>query len=592
MAKIALLIGISDYGGALTSLPGTQADLKAMQRALSNPDVGAFDQVEVLPNPNRTEMEVAIESLFSDNRNREDLILLYFSGHGVRDDSGDLYFAVSNTQKTEQGRIRTSTAVRASEVQRYMSKGRSKRQVVILDCCFSGAFARDMTVRDAEQTVDVKAQLGGEGRAILTSSTATQVSYEKEEAGLYTRYLVQGLETGAADKDGNGDITADELHEYTREKVQEAAPSMQPEIYAAREGFKIILARAPQDDPKLVFRKEVNERAKQKRGKLSPIDQRAFKFRGKELGLSAPEIQPIIDEILQPYQAFWAKLKEFESAIQDMLEFDPHMGTNSINDLRYFQRVLKLRDEDIAELLTQYQIELAASMNNSPPVESTPASSKARELPRQQPEILEREEHLLPVSDTEHQKKEFSAEEPALETERGVDYTRLRDLLREGKWKEADQETANVMLKAAGKNAEKRGYLNLDEIRNFPCKDLLTIDRLWVHFSGGKLGFSVQKQIWLEVGGKLDFGKDEKAARSAFQKMCDRNGWRVEGSYISSNQVIFDTSAPEGHLPSHLPDFDMRFDTSALDIPSHLPRVNAIVWCVRWWSVLLSHPDL
>jgi hypothetical protein len=129
-------------------------------------------------------------------------------------------------------------------------------------------------------------------------------------------------------------------------------------------------------------------------------------------------------------------------------------------------------------------------------------------------------------------------------------YRELVNYLASGSWKEADQETDKLMLKAAGSEAEKRGYLELEEIRHFPCEDLLLIDQLWVKFSGGKFGFSVQKQIWVEVGGKLDFGEDRDAAYVAFQKMSDRNGWRVNGEYISYHHVIFDTLAPEGHLPS------------------------------------------
>lgn len=127
-------------------------------------------------------------------------------------------------------------------------------------------------------------------------------------------------------------------------------------------------------------------------------------------------------------------------------------------------------------------------------------------------------------------------------------YRELVNYLASGSWKEADQETNQLMLQAVGDEAVKRGYLTLEEIRNFPCDDLLLIDQLWVKFSGGKFGFSVQKQIWLEVGGKLDFGKDEKAAIAAYEKMSDRNGWRVNGDF-TSYQVTFDTSAAAGHLP-------------------------------------------
>jgi energy-coupling factor transporter ATP-binding protein EcfA2 len=128
-------------------------------------------------------------------------------------------------------------------------------------------------------------------------------------------------------------------------------------------------------------------------------------------------------------------------------------------------------------------------------------------------------------------------------------YVQLASYLANGDWKEADQETAQLMLMAVGNEAEQRGYLNLDEIRNFPCDDLRLIDQLWVKYSGGKFGFSVQKQLWVEVGGKLDYGKDREAARTAFEKMCDRNGWRENNQYISYGNIKFDTNAPKSHLP-------------------------------------------
>ncbi|NER80561.1 MAG: Clp protease [Leptolyngbya sp. SIO1D8] len=512
MAKIALLIGVSDYGEGLTNLPGTQSDIQAMQQILQNPQVGGFDQVETLPNPNRTQMERAIEQLFSENRSRDDLILLYFSGHGVRDDNGTLYFANCITEKNSQGRILTSTAVSSVALQGYMTQSRSKRQVLILDCCFSGAFAQDMKAK-ADAAIDVKTQLGGEGRAVLTSSTATQVSYEKEGASLYTRYLVQGLETGVADRNDDGQVTVDELHEYAREKVQEAAPTMQPEIYAVREGYKILIARAPQGDPKLVFRKELNERAKLKRGKFSPVEKRAFKFRSRELGLSAAEADQITQEVLQPYDLFWEKVNEFEQAVKETLDYDPQLSAMSVDDLRYFQRVLKLRDEDIAPVLTQHQLDFAAP----PP---TPVTQKAASPSPSPPAV----------------------EEIPLESEKGVDYGKLRDLLQAGDWQGADYETYRRMLEVVGR--EERDWIRETELREFPCADLKTIDRLWVHYSQGQFGFSVQKEIYVNCGAKLD-GK--YPGDKIWYEFCDRVGWRVNEAYVK--EATFDTSAPQGHLP-------------------------------------------
>ncbi|NET14990.1 MAG: GUN4 domain-containing protein [Okeania sp. SIO1H6] len=77
---------------------------------------------------------------------------------------------------------------------------------------------------------------------------------------------------------------------------------------------------------------------------------------------------------------------------------------------------------------------------------------------------------------------------------KGVDYRKLRELLATGNWKEADLETNRVMLKVAGRESE--GWLRYEDAENFSCQDLGTIDKLWVKYSNGKFGFSVQKQIY------------------------------------------------------------------------------------------------
>ncbi|PSB23034.1 serine/threonine protein kinase [filamentous cyanobacterium Phorm 46] len=126
-----------------------------------------------------------------------------------------------------------------------------------------------------------------------------------------------------------------------------------------------------------------------------------------------------------------------------------------------------------------------------------------------------------------------------LKSAMGVDYTRLRNLLAAGKWKEADGETLKVMLKAARR--EKEGYLDRESIENFPCDDLRTIDQLWVKYSQGRFGFSVQKKIWLEVGGKVDYDTE--------CKLGDRCGWRKGGEWLNYSNLTFNKQAPVGHLP-------------------------------------------
>ena len=129
-------------------------------------------------------------------------------------------------------------------------------------------------------------------------------------------------------------------------------------------------------------------------------------------------------------------------------------------------------------------------------------------------------------------------EEDDLSSERRVDYTRLRDLLKAGRWKEADEETLTVMLKAASKKPDD--FLCSDDFEKFPCTDLRTIDQLWVKYSNGRFGFSVQKRIWESVG------KDN-------EKFGDRVGWRKMGvkrkEWLYYSELTFSLEAPNGHLP-------------------------------------------
>ncbi|MGM3307603.1 GUN4 domain-containing protein [Anabaena sp. WFMT] len=121
------------------------------------------------------------------------------------------------------------------------------------------------------------------------------------------------------------------------------------------------------------------------------------------------------------------------------------------------------------------------------------------------------------------------------------DYTRLHDLLAAEKWKEADKETARVMLAVMKRGQE--GWLDVEHIDNFPCEDLCIIDKLWIRYSNGKFGFSVQKNIYQGLGGTRNY---EPKIWTAFE---DKVGWRKEGKHLLYEDMILDKTAPEGHLP-------------------------------------------
>ena len=120
---------------------------------------------------------------------------------------------------------------------------------------------------------------------------------------------------------------------------------------------------------------------------------------------------------------------------------------------------------------------------------------------------------------------------------------KLEQLLSAGKWREADKETTELMLKCA--NREKEGYLDARNCRNFPQEELRIIDQLWLKYSQNKFGFSVQKKIWLDNGGKLDGNYDW----NTYCELGDRVGWRKAGDWLNYSGITFNINALPGHLP-------------------------------------------
>ena len=351
MSKVALLVGVSKYQSGLPPLPSVLEDVGAMERVLKHPEIGGFDEVKVLRNPKTKELEIAIYHLFAE-RSPEDLVLFYFSGHGVKDQNRNLFLATPETIKSQRGLVVPPTAVAASYLQTQINDSRSEHEVIILDCCYSGAIARGLTAKD-EGEVDIIAELGGKGRAILTSSTAVQSSFQQEGAlSIYTQYLVEGMETGAADLDNDGRISTDELHQYASKKVQQASPAMNPQFYPVEEGYKIFLARSPQDDPKLKYRQEAQKRAE--KGEFTLIGRRILDRLQIELGLSPEEAATIEGEILRPYREYQQKLQEYLQAFREVVDQEYPLSEYTRNELQDFQKLLELRDEDIAPIEAQF----------------------------------------------------------------------------------------------------------------------------------------------------------------------------------------------------------------------------------------------
>lgn len=137
--------------------------------------------------------------------------------------------------------------------------------------------------------------------------------------------------------------------------------------------------------------------------------------------------------------------------------------------------------------------------------------------------------------------KQMLQEYPPVNSAVGVDYTKLLDLLAAQKWQEGDRETLAVMLKAC--HQEKNGWLSVEDLKQFPCTDLRTINRLWVWYSSGRFGFSIQKCIWQNVGGKPN------ATWETYCLFGECVGWRVRNRWLDERNLTYTLGAPMGHLP-------------------------------------------
>ncbi len=505
--KVALLIGVSQYEAGLPPLLAAPNDVEAMRQVLQDPDIGGFDGVETLIDPDPNAMRLAINRLIASCQ-KEDLAVLFFSGHGITDNEGRLYLT---TRLTDE-QFYKATSVPASFVHDVMNDSRCKRQVVILDCCYSGAFAAGWQPKSGG-AVDIKRELGGEGRAILTSSTALQKSFEHEGSGIYTRFLVEGLETGAADRDGTGTISILELHDYAKEKVQAAKPAMKPEIYSHKEGFHIILTRSPVNDLKLEYRREVEKWVKSGHSEISGIGRRTLNKLAIKLKVSPEATKRIEAEVLAPYKEHEANLKEYKDVLIESRDQESPLSEVTREELKNFQQVLGLTDEDVEGIETSILFE------------------KEAERQPQQSQISTFSGEDNPKSDD-------------LSSEKNVDYTRLRNLLAEGKWEEADKETLAVMLEVAGRETEDS--LDVWSIERFPCADLRTIDHLWLKYSDGRFGFSVQKRIWVSL---VNTRKPSENNYESIKKYGEQVGWCVKGTWLNYREMTFSDNAPRGHLP-------------------------------------------
>ncbi|MFC0542274.1 caspase, EACC1-associated type [Kutzneria chonburiensis] len=248
--RLALVVATAGYRDAsLRQLRAPARDAADLGELLADPAVGGFAVTTVLDR-SAQEIRLAVEEFLSDRR-PDDLVVVYLSCHGLVDARRRLYFAATDTQKNRLA----STGVEAEWLLDQLEDCRARRQVVILDCCFSGAFG-DRAKGDDDLGLDRRFHGQGRGRVVLTASRGSEYSFEGEPladavqpGSVFTNALVNGIRSGDADRDHDGYISVDDAYEYAFDRLREAGVAQTPQRSVYQAEGQILLARSPAGVP-------------------------------------------------------------------------------------------------------------------------------------------------------------------------------------------------------------------------------------------------------------------------------------------------------------------------------------------------------
>jgi S-DNA-T family DNA segregation ATPase FtsK/SpoIIIE len=245
--RLALLIATSRYlDPKLSPLISVVDDAQRLSQLLLDPHVGDFESAPVLMDGTKGVIEHRIEELLRD-RDTDDEVLLHLSGHGIKNDHDQLFFAANDTER----RRPYSTAVPAVIVQHLLEECQAQSKVVLLDCCFSGAFSKRPTEMSAAK-IDVKQQLG-RGTYVITATNELEFAFEDERLlfderqrfSAFTDAVIRGLGTGAAARPDADLITAEDLYTYVHDEVRRSGLKQTPTRSNKSEGlFKVANVRS------------------------------------------------------------------------------------------------------------------------------------------------------------------------------------------------------------------------------------------------------------------------------------------------------------------------------------------------------------
>jgi formylglycine-generating enzyme required for sulfatase activity len=236
----------------LEDLRCPENDVDGLHEVLSSKDRGDFAETIVLKNQPHHEVLKNINQILRQAQ-KNDLVLIFYSGHGKLDLAGRLHLATVDTELDAL----ESTSIPVESIRNFIDVSPSKKSVLLLDCCYSGAVEKALLRGGVQEQLQQVS--GGRGIYILTGSTDIQVAQEKEtdQYGLFSKHVIEGIRNGDADQDNDGLITMDDLYAYVHNKVLEEGPQ-EPMKWAVGVRGDLIISRSGKT-PRKERRKQIRE---------------------------------------------------------------------------------------------------------------------------------------------------------------------------------------------------------------------------------------------------------------------------------------------------------------------------------------------
>lgn len=229
--RFALLIGVAEYQDErIPDLPACERDARDLAAILTDGGEGLFSAEEVTTLVNAEVTRNAVVAALDDLARKagpDDLVVIFYSGHGATDEKGRAYWVMHDSRPDKL----RSTALPELEISELFGEIKTRRLVTLIDACYSAATAQLGSTKSLIDVQRIYPEFQGDGRVGMTASKGDQLSIvinDKQDPGYghsaFTYHVIEGLR-GYADARGNADgvIELDELWNYVKDRTIETA---------------------------------------------------------------------------------------------------------------------------------------------------------------------------------------------------------------------------------------------------------------------------------------------------------------------------------------------------------------------------------